>query len=279
MNSSIPALASGVTQLSSGSKDLYTGMNKLSTGATELKDKLKDGSDKINKNLVNSSDDMAAFISEPLRLVEAPINAIKNYGTGFTPYFIPLSLWVGAIMMFFVITDKVDDDIKASPASLVAGKFLSYGYIGIAQSALVSIVVLALGLKPHNILLFFVFNIFMSYVFIAIIQSLIFLLGDAGRLLSIVLLILQLTSDAGTFPLEVVPKFFKIINPVMPFTYCVEALREVITATNYGVFFKDMGILAGYMFVFLSISMLMKGHADKAQRIIQEKKMEAASAN
>lgn len=274
LNSSIPQLADGANKLYDGSSSLDDGISKLKDGANELYTKLKDGADKINKNLVNSADVMGDYVSQPIALDEQPINSVKNYGTGFAPYFIPLSLWVGAIMMFFIISDKVDSDLNVSSASLVAGKFLSYGYIGILQATLASLVVLALGLKPNNIVMFFVFNIFMSYVFIAIIQSLVFLLGMAGRLLSIVLLILQLTSCAGTFPLEVVPKFFKVLYPFMPFTYCVSALREIVSGSNHTIIAQDMTILALVLAVFLTISIIFKGHADRMQEIIEKKKIE-----
>ncbi|MCX7950925.1 MAG: YhgE/Pip domain-containing protein, partial [Clostridiales bacterium] len=271
-NSKLPELQYGVNKLQDGSIQLSDGIVELTDGASKLSDKLQEGADKITKNLINDSDTMGEFVSEPLIMDEKPLNPVKDYGTGFAPYFIPLSLWVGALMMFFVITDKIDDDIEASNFSIVIGKFLSYGYIGILQAVLVSVVVMTLGLKPDNVLLYFLTNIFMSFVFIAIIQSLIFLMGQVGRLLSIVLLILQLTSCAGTFPLEVVPKLFKVLNPFMPFTYCVSALREVISGLDISIYGYDIGILAGFLVVFLVISVLMKGHADKIQFKIQEKK-------
>lgn len=269
LDSNVPALAGGISKLADGSNQLYSGMGKLSDGSNELYTKLKDGSDKINSNLKNDSNTMGEFISEPLTMKASPINDVKNYGTGFTGYFIPLSLWVGAIMMFFIISDKVDSDIQASPASIVLGKFLSYGYIGVIQAVLASLIVLTLGLHPKNLILYILFNVFMSYVFIAIIQALIFLLGNAGRLLSIVLLILQLTSCGGTFPMELVPKFFQVLNPFMPFTYCVSALRELISGVDYAVVGKDVLVLACMMFGFLFISVLFKGHADKVQERIK----------
>ncbi|GAA0726994.1 YhgE/Pip domain-containing protein [Clostridium malenominatum] len=269
LNEKVPQLSEGVSKLYNGTDELYTGMTKLTEGSEELSDKLKEGSDKINKNLVNNSDTMGKFVSEPVIMAEKPIYAVKNYGSGFAPYFIPLSLWVGVIMMFFIITDKVDADVEAGPVSIVAGKFLSYGFIGLLQSVLASIIVLALGLKPDNIPLYFAFNIFMSFVFIAIIQCLIFLLGQAGRLLSIVLLIFQLTSCAGTFPLEIVPRLFKVLNPLMPFTYCVSGLREVISGVDYSILGKDIAVLGGMLVVFFIISIMLKEHADKVQLKVQ----------
>lgn len=274
LNASTPELSQGVNDLSNGSSGLYSGMQQISSGSKELSSKLAEGFRELKEKLVNDSKTMGDFVSQPIAVSENAINPVKNYGTGFTPYFIPLSLWVGALMMFFVISDKVDEDINASKGSIVIGKFLSYGYIGTIQAVLASAIVLALGLKPQSIPLYFLFNIFMSFVFIAIIQSLIFLMGDAGRLLAIILLILQLTASAGTFPLEVVPDFFKVLNPFMPFTYSVSALREIISGVDYSVLLMDVSILGGIMAVFLIISVLMKGHADKLQARIKEKKGE-----
>lgn len=275
----VNALANGSSQLNRGLKELNgklpeleNGVNKLYHGSKELSDKLSDGSSDLNDKLKVSSDSMGDYVSEPILLKEAPINKVPNYGTGFTPYFIPLSLWVGALMMFFIITDKVDDDLDAKPASIVIGKFLSYGFIGVLQALLASVVVLMLGLKPSSIPLYILFNIFLSFVFIAIIQSLVFLLGQAGRLLAIVLLILQLTSSGGTFPLEVVPKFFKVLNPIMPFTYATSGLREIISGVDYSVLTNNIFVLAVTMIIFLIISVIMKGHADKIQEKIREKR-------
>lgn len=275
----VNALANGSSQLNGGLKELNgklpeleNGVNKLYDGSKELSDKLSDGSSDLNDKLKVSSDSMGDYVSEPILLKEAPINKVPNYGTGFAPYFIPLSLWVGALMMFFIITDKIDDDLDAKPASIVIGKFLSYGFIGVLQALLASVVVLMLGLKPSSIPLYILFNIFLSFVFIAIIQSLVFLLGQAGRLLAIVLLILQLTSSGGTFPLEVVPKFFKVLNPIMPFTYATSGLREIISGVDYSVLTNNIVVLAVTMIIFLIISVIMKGHADKIQEKIREKR-------
>ncbi|MBU3110534.1 YhgE/Pip domain-containing protein [Clostridium lacusfryxellense] len=277
LNGKLPELKNGVNKLYIGANKLDNGILKLADGSKELNEKTKAGYEDLSGSLKNDSKTMADTFSEPVVIDQEPINPVKTYGEGFTPYFIPLSLWVGALMMFFVITDKVDEDIIASPASVVAGKFLSYGAIGFMQAVLASGAVMLLGLRPSNVVLYFLFNILLSFVFIAIIQCLVFLLGQVGRLLSIILLILQLTSCAGTFPIEIVPKLFKVLNPFMPFTYAVSGLREVIAGADYGVLAKDVTVLAIILFVFLITSILMKGHADKAQKFIQERKEQASS--
>lgn len=271
-------LNSGITQLTSGVPELTDGVNKLYDGSKELSTKLAEGADKLKDGLVNTAQDMGEFASQAVDMNANAINKVPNYGTGFAPYFIPLSLWIGAIMMFFVIPSKLKDEENLSKFDRVAGKYLSYAFVGVLQALLVSVVVLALGLKPTNVGVYILTNIFLSLVFVSVIQCLISLLGDAGRLLGIVLLILQLTACAGTFPLELVPTFFKALNPFMPFTYAVQALREVISAEviNYSVVGKDFLILAIILVVFLTISITLKNVGEKLSAKIEGRKTDVA---
>ncbi|MDS0524409.1 YhgE/Pip domain-containing protein [Clostridium sp. SHJSY1] len=267
-------LKDGITTLNGKVPELKDGVTKLHDGSNELATKLKDGSNELNDGLVNTSQDMGTFVATPVNLEVAPINPVPNYGSGFSPYFINLSLWIGAIMMFFVISAKTEQYEGATKFDKAFGKFLSFGFVGILQAVLVGIVVLTLGLSPANMPLYFASLIFFSLVYIAIVQCLISLFGDAGRLLSIVLLILQLTACAGTFPLELVPRFFVVINPFMPFTYSVDALREICSASviNYGVLCKDYIILAIVLVVFLTISIAGATFGEKMQRVIEGRK-------
>lgn len=290
LNSSTPIMISGINKLYDGSVKINGGLNSLSSkipelkdgvtklkdGSTELATKLKDGYDTLNSSLVNSSTTMGDFVSSPLEMQDTAVTSVADYGTGFAPYFIPLSLWVGAIMMFFVISTKVDEKIGASKISKVLGKYLSYSFIGVLQAVLASLAVLALGLKPDNMLAYFMINIIMSLTFVAIIQALISILGDAGRLLAIILLILQLTSCAGTFPLELVPNFFKVLNPFMPFTYGVTALRESISGTSATVIFNNSMVLVAVLIVFLIISILLGEFGEKIQQKFHHKKKQLA---
>lgn len=274
-------LKDGIVTLNSKVPALQDGVGKLYDGTQELSTKLGDGATKLSDGLVNSSEDMASFVSNPIELKIAPVNPVPNYGTGFAPYFMNLSLWIGAIMMFFVIPTKVDEDIKTSEMSKVIGKFLSFGFIGILQAVLVGIVVMLLGLRPTNIASYFGLLIFFSLVYVSIVQCLITLFGDPGRLLSIVLLILQLTSCAGTFPLELIPNFFKVMFPFMPFTYSVEALREACSAVtmNHGMIVKDVVVLTIVMGIFLVISIVFKKQGEKLQEIMEGRKNEIHGTN
>ncbi|WP_238883370.1 YhgE/Pip domain-containing protein [Clostridium sp. YIM B02551] len=288
----LPALTSGVSQLYDGSTqlkgglgdlkgsvpELKDGVTKLSDGSNELSSKLKDGASDLDKGLVNTPDEMGTFISNPVNMDNKIIDEVKNYGTGFAPYFIPLSLWVGALMMFFVLSPKSKaerEGKKMSSISVVLGKYMTLGLIGVVQAILASLIVLALGLSPQNMALYFLFNMLMSLTFVAMIQFFITTLGDGGKLIAIVLLILQLTACAGTFPLEVVPNFFKVLNPYMPFTYAVKALREAISGTDVSVIAQCSGVFALISVVFVSLTIVFKKKGDYISDKIEEVKQAA----
>lgn len=272
LNDGSGKLKDGISTLKDKMPDLEDGANKLYEGIAQLNDKLTDGAKKLSDKLVQSSKAMGTFMSEPVKVQDKPLYEVKTYGEGMAPYFISLSLWVGALMMFFVITEEVSGDVKAGPVSKVLGKYLSYGCVGIIQALLISFVVTKIGLRPSNLAVYYGFNVFLSLVFIAIIQNFIFILGDAGRLVAVIVLVLQLTSSNGSFPGELLPKFFKTIGPFLPFTYSISALREINSGIDYSVLTKDVAILGGFMIVFLMLSVLLKGRIENMKSKFKGKK-------
>lgn len=271
-------LSVGLGKLHEGSGRLNDGLNRLTEGTLELSNGLSDGYNKITDKLRFKSEDMSKFMSEPVKLQEQPINHVPDYGTGFAPYFIPLSLWVGALIMFFIISSEVDERYRGSAISAIMGKFMVYAFVGALQAAASSFILLnILHLGVKNTALFYGFNILMSWVFIAIIQCMISLFGDAGRFLSLALLMLQLTSCGGTFPMELVPNFFNYINPYLPMTYTVSALREIISGIDYGVLGRDIVVLTGFMMAFMLISIILKSRMEKITgKINKEKELKVA---
>lgn len=271
------SLNDGTSKLYSGVSELQNGTNKLYDGSKELSSKLLDGAGDLNKNLKNSSTTMSDFVAQPINVETEHLYADETYGVALAPYFIPISIWVGALLMFFVISDEVDKDIEVKAKSIVFGKYLVYIGIGALQAVCVSTAVLFIGIRPSNLFVFYLFNIFISFVFIAIMQCLIFLLKDVGRLLGIILLVLQLASSAGTFPIELSPKFYRVISPFMPFTYVVSGLREVINGINYNIMGKDIAFLMIVFVVFFTLSLTFRGKVIKIHEIIEEKKSKAVA--
>ena len=225
---------SGISALYTGSQSLTTGLDKLSTGAQTLSSGLNDGVVELNKVIPHNQTGVAVAMGSPAEVQETQIHPVDNYGTGFTPYFMPLALWVGALILFFLISIKENRLTIAgvSRLSIILGKFWTLAFLGAFQAIISSFaLIMVLGLHPANTLAFYGFNILLSWSFIALIQLLVQVFGLAGRFLAIVLLMLQLTSCGGTFPMELVPKFFQIIHPFLPMTYGTAGLRQIISGS------------------------------------------------
>ena len=224
----------GVNALYDGSQTLTTGLDKLNTGGQELSIGLKDGVKQLSKELPQDPSKVATAMGSPVTVEQTQIHPVSNYGTGFTPYFIPLALWVGSLILFFLINVKENrlTTSGVSRLSIVLGKFWTLAFLGAFQAVISSFALIAaLGLHPSHTLAFYGFNILLSWTFIAIIQLLVQAFGMAGRFLAIVLLMLQLTSCGGTFPMELVPKFFQVISPFLPMTYGTAGLRQIISGS------------------------------------------------
>ena len=283
MNKKTKEMQNGVGTLYEGSLQLKEGAQTLSGKIPELKDgldKLYDGSDKLNSNLldgekrlsdklVTDKEKMSDFVSKPVNMDNTSLYDVDKYGVGLAPNFVSLGLWMGALMLFFIINDKVDDslgNVKAS--SVMLGKYLFCCIIGVFQAILLSLAVMKLGLHPPNILSYMGFNIFLSWVFISISMTLVFLFGDIGRLGVVIMLLLQLTSSGGTFPKELLPGFFKNANPLLPFTYSISALRELGLGPDKMVVRKDILILSIILIGFLGLGVIMKQREDNIKESI-----------
>ncbi|SMC25657.1 putative membrane protein [Clostridium acidisoli DSM 12555] len=273
LNSKMPALASGTQQLADGSNKLGDALTTLNNGNKDLKNGLTDGANKINDNVKSSSKDLGTFIGDPVKISETNIDEIDNYGTGLAPYFLPISLWLGAVLMMLILKIKKDNYKELNRFEFTLGKYFNYGILGIVQAILLGFVVLILGIKPAHPVMLFGSLIVVALSFDAILYALVSLLGLVGEGVAIVLLVLQLCSDGGTFPMEVLPKFFQNISYFLPFTYTVQGLRELLFAQNINsaLVLKDLGVLLlfGLVAIIVTLTLIKKGekinkHIDEA---------------
>lgn len=272
LNAKVPALASGVSKLSDGSNKLTDGLSSLKDGTSQLQDGLNDGIKKIDDNIKSTSEDLGEFIGEPVKVSEETLGSANNYGSGLTPYFLPISLWLGAVFMLFAIKINNKKYEELGQIKLTIGKFIPYSLIGIVQALLLGGIVLLLGIEPTNLPLLFAFLILMALSFDAIIYTLFNLLGLAGEAIAVVLLVLQLCSDAGTFPMEVLPNFFKGISTFLPFTYSVSAIRELLFSVNMNnsLLIKDAIIIAAFGLIFMIINMIFIRKGEVINEAIEE---------
>nr|WBO77465.1 YhgE/Pip domain-containing protein [Streptomyces sp. SBE_14.2] len=225
-------LDKGVGDLKAGAKGLKAGLYKLVDGSGELSDGLHDGAEQIPDYGKRDRDERTEVMSDPVRLVAEDLHKAPNYGTGFAPYFIPLSLWVGSMVAYMLIAPMNRRALAAGASAwrIALAGWLPVVAIGVLQTvALMSVLHWAVGLQMARAAGTVGFLFLVTACFASLIQWLNARFGAAGRILVLALLMLQLTSAGGTYPVQTSPGFFNALHPFLPMSYVVEALRRLIT--------------------------------------------------
>ncbi|CRK83531.1 YhgE/Pip domain-containing protein [Neobacillus massiliamazoniensis] len=243
------AITSGSGQLADGSTQLNEGTTKISDGAMELADKLSDGAKEASK--VHSNDKTYNMMANPVNLDTESVNRVPNYGTGFTPYFLSLGLFVGALLLSIVFPIREPAIVPRSGFNWFISKFSILASLGVIQALIADSVILGgLNLHVQSAPKFILFSIITSLTFVTLVQLLVTIFADAGRFIAIVILILQLTTSAGTFPLELIPGFLQHFNAFLPMTYTVSGFKAVISSGDFSYMWQNFLILLTYVLAF-----------------------------
>ncbi|PVE10990.1 YhgE/Pip family protein [Streptomyces scopuliridis] len=242
-------LNTGVGKLSTGADTLDGGLFKLADGSTELAGGLNDGVGKIPDYDKTDRDRRTEVMADPVQLASRSLHAAPNYGTGFAPYFIPLSLWVGAMVAYMLIQPLNRRALAAGASAwrIALAGWLPVAAIGLLQvGALISVLHWAIGLEMARAAGTVGFLALVTCCFTAIVQWLNARFGPAGRILVLALLMLQLTSAGGTYPVQTSPGFFGAIHPFLPMSYVVDALRRLISGGGLGPVWQACAVLAAF---------------------------------
>lgn len=243
------AIKEGVGKLGDGAHTLDGGMYKLVDGNRDLADGLHEGAGKIPDYDEQQRDTRTEVMADPVRLANQSLHKAPNYGTGFAPYFIPLSLWVGAMVAYMIIAPLNRRALAAgaSPWRIALAGWLPVAGIGAAQvSLLMAVLHWGLGLEMARPALTIGFLMLVTGCFAAIVQWLNAKFGAAGRILVLAVLMLQLTSAGGTYPVQTSPGFFNAIHPYLPMSYVVESLRRLITGGDLAPVWQGCAVLVAF---------------------------------
>lgn len=248
----------GTKQLSNGSSQALSGSQTLLNGTNTFKNEINNGIENTQEELkkLNGLDE---YTSEPVEVDEQDYAQVDSYGVGFAPYFMSISLWVGALIMLIIFYYDPDDRFKllgrnAQNKYLRAGLYFA---ISVTQGIVLGFILKAgLGFGVTNIWLYYGTCILTSIVFFSILQFLVIKLGDVGKFLGILLLVLQLAASGGTFPIETVPKFFQSIYKFMPMNYTIRLIKESLIKVDNGMIAKNACILVGIFIVFMAITLI-----------------------
>lgn len=230
---------------------------------------------KIIQLLKNDPNAEKTFFEEPIQLKENRLYSIENYGTGMTPFYTVLSLWVGCLLLISLLSTDVHGE-EFTKRQVYFGRFLTFGLIGLLQMFIVVAGdLLLLDVHIREPFWFVVFGVIISVVFMSIVYTLVSVFGDVGKAMAIVMLVLQIAGSGGTYPVVLLPDFFGIISPFLPFTYAIDVMREAVGGIVWERVAKDLSFLACFSIAFILFGVMLKERINKGTNKLLKKSKEA----
>ena len=220
---------------------------------------------------------ISTFLAAPVSLDTHKIYEIANYGSSMAPFYSVLSIWIGGIVLVAMLKVNVSENCTKGLKNvelhqIYFGRFITFMIVGLFQSTLIALGdLLYLGIQCEHPFLFLLGCWFSSLVFVNIIYTLTVSLGDIGKAVSVILLVVQVAGTGGTFPIEVAPSFFRAVYPLLPFTHSMAALRETVGGM-YGMnYWIDLGKLAIFLGISLIVGLVLRKPIIKANNAFTEK--------
>jgi len=242
-------LANGASLLESRSGALIDGTSQLASGADTLANKLADASSRIKIQPTGATTQQQ--IANPVKSEMTEKGNVPNYGYALSPYVLSLSLFVGAIVLNVIYPIRKTFSEQESAIRWWLSKASVAGVVAFMQATILMLVmVFFLELTPEHPAHFIGAIYLTSFAYMSIVSLLVIVLDNPGRFLAMVLLVLQLGSSEGTFPIQTANGFFQAINPLVPMTYSIRALRQAISGGLDNAFYGgSMWVLAGFLLV------------------------------
>ena len=284
------ALQNGLTSLKEGSSQIKIGAETLKGGAASLYNssmqienalnKINSGTSTLNSNLVtldssvlNAKEELDTNIETtkseikkvetlreysktPVKINTKEINKVNSYGTAFSPLFLSIGLWIGCLMMYMVFYYDKEERfgvLGINSKNKIKQLLAYHGLITLSSIVLGFLSQTMLDLQISNIFLYYVSLIIIGNAFMSIMSLLITNLNDIGKFISLILLVLQLAASGGTFPVETVTKSFRFLHNLLPMTYSVNLLREVLVKIESSLFANNILVL---LFIIIIITIV-----------------------
>lgn len=276
------AADSDLTQIQSvladSGKLLNDAADKISDTTAKL-DEMEQSGDFSELESIISGDrsSISSFLAAPVSLKTHKVYEIANYGSSMAPFYSVLSIWIGGIVLVAMLKVNVSEKCTEGLENVKLyqvyfGRFITFLIVGLFQSTLIALGdLLYLGIQCEHPFLFLLACWFSCIVFVNIIYTLTVSLGDIGKAVSVILLVVQVAGTGGTFPIEVAPKFFQAVYPLLPFTHSMAALRETVGGM-YGMnYWIDLGKLVIFLVISLIVGLVLRKPIIKLNDAFTEK--------
>lgn len=246
-------LADSSSQLSQGGHQLTSGLTELSTGLSTLNGSLAKASQQLS--LVSVTDKNAKAVAKPLVLNEKDKDGVKTNGIGMAPYMIAVSLMVVALSTNVIFANSLSGRPVKDKWDWAKQKFVINGFISTMGSIVLYLTIQLLGFEARYGMETLGFIMLSGWTFMALVTALVGWDDRYGSFASLVMLLLQVGSSGGSYPIELSGAFFQKLHPFLPMTYVVSGLRQTISLSGHiGV---EVKVLTGFLLAFMVLALLI----------------------
>ncbi len=281
----IGTFASTLKECAETGDNLVVSMNKVLKNTDKKLKNLLNVIDNIqDSEIVNAAvnlttkngGDLGEFLACPVEVKTDKVYGIENYGSAMAPFYSTLAIWVGAMFLVALVKTNVKKKKEISPLikphEEYFGRALLFVGFAIIQSLIICLGDLYfLKIQCYHPLKFLFAGVLASVVYSLFIYSLVYTLGDIGKAVGVIMLVVQIGGSGGTFPIDVTPDFFISINPYIPFTFVIEAMRECICGTYGNNYWIDLLKLLTYAVAALVIGLPLKAIVKKPIKFFEKK--------
>ncbi|MFF1254830.1 YhgE/Pip family protein [Pseudarthrobacter sp. NPDC058329] len=253
------ALAEGARKLDAGAAQLGEGAGSAAAGSRTLADEIGSGAGQVPNPDDAQKSNLSRVIADPVAVSNVSQAKAGSYGAGLAPFFLTLALWIGILMLIQAMRPLTQRALASNARSwkIAVGGWLPFLAVSVVQATLLTLVVnLALGLDAAHPVLMWLFMLAAAMAFSAIIQGIVALLGSPGKLVVLILLVLQLVSSGGTFPWQTTPQPLHVVHEILPMGYVVTGMRHLIYGADLSMIVPTVLGLAGYTALGLAMSTL-----------------------
>ncbi len=208
------------------------------------------------------ADAVSDFMSSPVSIKSDVQYDVENYGSGMTPFYTNLALWVGGLILVSILKQEVDTSglrRRFTPTQGYFGRWLLFIVAGLIQSVIVCAGdLILLKVQCVHPIAFIFAGAVCSFVYVNIIYALASTFKHIGKAVAVVLIILQIPGSSGTYPIEMMPEFFRKLHPLFPFTYGINAMRECIAGFYDYLYIKNLLFLSIFVVLSLFIGLVLR---------------------
>ena len=302
-------LSAASSSVNDGSNGVREGLSKLQSTFSGIGNQLREASQKIAEihNKLNGALDsgdlakvrtiigsdpqaLAVALAAPVGVTTIPVYPVDNFGSQMAPFYTALALWVGSVLMIITIrsdvtTENVVEGLDSSHPAVgyfkrhhlglwegFLGRYLIFGLLALTQATIMCLGLLFFVKIQHVHPWLFMFTGWaIALVFSFLLYTFIATFGNAGKALGVLFLVLQITGAGGSFPLAILPDFFRSISPYLPATHGITALRAAIAGYSGGEYVDAMLLLSVFALVAALLGFGLRPLLIKRTRLLVEK--------